>query len=107
MSIISSQQVNWRSVHRYVAPLLESVGTWPTIGTVQWRDLPSEDPAKWAAILDAAQHHALRLELNQQDLIDASKAASAAVDWKTAAQHIRDRREALADGVYVPRRAAS
>ena len=96
--IVSSQQVNWRSVHRYVAPLLDSVGTWPTVGTVQWHALHSEDPAKWAALLDAAQHHALRLELNQQARADASKAASAAVDWKTVAQEIQHRR-----GVYIPR----
>ena len=39
----------------------------------------SDDPAKRAAILDAAQHHALRLDTSQQALADAGGDISAAI----------------------------
>jgi Protein of unknown function (DUF2742) len=112
--VIWSQQVSWWSVHEFVAPWLEIVGSWPTVGTPEWCALPDSGAAKIAALCDAAQHWALRVETCQEARADASKAISAAVplvdddelsvktkpatDWKAVAQEIQRRR-----GVYSPR----
>jgi uncharacterized protein DUF2742 len=84
-------------VHEHVEPLLRYVGRWPTVGTPEWCALAADDRAKVAALYDAARHHALRLELNQEALADASKAVSAAADWKAVALEMQRRR-----GVYIP-----
>lgn len=105
-----SQQVNWRAVHRFVTPLLQTVGSWPTVGTIEWHQLHDDDLVKYAALFDAAQHWALRLESCQVARCEAGRAISAgaplvdddllslrtkpAVDWKSVAQEIRRRREA-------------
>jgi Protein of unknown function (DUF2742) len=78
---VSSQQVSWWSAHEYAAPLLAEAGSWPTVGTPEWCDLAGSDPRKLAAIFDAAQHWALRLETCQQDQCQASRDISAAEDW--------------------------
>lgn len=78
----SSQQVSWLAVHRYAQPHLTRVGHWPMIGTTAWAQLERFDPAKWAAILDAAQHWALRIEGHQQARIDASHTLSTCTDWR-------------------------
>ena len=93
----SAQQVSWFPVHEHVAPLLEMVGQWPTVGTPEWCALDGS-PVKLAAIYDAARHWALHLELGQEARADASRAVSAGADWKAIAQEIRRRR-----GVYIPR----
>jgi hypothetical protein len=58
---ISSQQVNWLTVHEYVEPQLTAVGQWPMAGTPEWCALP-DGPVKLAALYDAARHHALRVD---------------------------------------------
>jgi Protein of unknown function (DUF2742) len=74
---MSSRQVNWYDrVHLFVKPWLEAVGDWPMIGTAAWAALPDNDPRKWAAVLDAAQHWALRVETCQAELAEASQAVS-------------------------------
>ena len=78
-------QVSWWSVHEFVDVALARVGSWPTAGTPAWVALPDDHPAKIAALFDAAQHHALRLELNQEALAEASKAISSAADWSSVA----------------------
>lgn len=95
-----SQQVSWWTVHEHVAPLLELVGRWPTVGTPEWCTLEG-GPTKLAAIYDAARHWALHLETAQVASAEASKAVSAAADWKAVAQEIQRRR-----GVYIPRAVA-
>jgi Protein of unknown function (DUF2742) len=92
-SPVHSQQVCWWEVHEFVQTVLDQVNDWPMLGTPAWRSLDSDSPQKWAALLDAAQHHALRLELNQEARADASKAVSGAVDWKECERQIRRRRE--------------
>ena len=111
MKATESQQVTWESVHELILPILNQVNDWPTAGTPAWCSLAHGDPRKWAALLDGAQHHALRLELNQRARADASRTTSAAgaplvdddllsvrtrtaVDWKTVGQQIRRRHEA-------------
>lgn len=79
--VVSSQQVSWWSVHEYVAPQLAAVASWPMVGTPAWCALDDDDPAKLAALLDAAQHHALRVETAQEARCAASQAISAAEDW--------------------------
>jgi hypothetical protein len=78
---VTSQQVSWWSVHEFVAESLARVGSWPTVGTPQWRELADDDPVKLAALFDAAQHWALRVETCQEAECEASHAISAALDW--------------------------
>jgi hypothetical protein len=81
-----SQQVSSWSVHEFVQPLLTQLGSWPMVGTPAWCVLDDDDPAKVAALLDAAQHWALRIETSQQDLCDASRLIAGAADWSVLAQ---------------------
>ena len=52
---------------------------------------PTTDPQKWAALLDAAQHWALRLETCQQARADASKAVADSADWPALSWEIHQR----------------
>ena len=61
-------------------------------GTPAWCLLAHDDPRKWVSLLDAAQHHALRVQLAQEALADASKGISQMVDWPAVAQEITQRR---------------
>jgi hypothetical protein len=101
-----SQQVNWWSVYELVTPVIDEVGDFPLLGTPPWCSLADTDPAKWAALLDAAMHHALRVELNQEARAEASKAVSAAVDWSAVGREIRTRAEFYAAKPWL-RRAVS
>ncbi|MGF2945832.1 DUF2742 domain-containing protein [Mycobacterium sp. Lab-001] len=92
-NLTASRAVSWWSVHEFVSAVLNQVDGWPMAGTPAWCSLAHDDPAKWAALLDAAQHHALRLELNQEGRADASKAVSSAVDWPKVSQEIRQRND--------------
>ncbi|GJN99522.1 hypothetical protein NJB18091_30090 [Mycobacterium marinum] len=78
-SIITARQTCWLAVHDLVAPILDSVGSWPLLGSPEWCSLPASSARKWAAILDGGQHHALRLELGQQARAEASRAVAASL----------------------------
>lgn len=97
----ASQQVSWWTVHEYVQPLLDRAGSWPMAGTPAWCALDDDDPIKLAALLDAAQHHVLRVETAQAALAEASRAVSAIENWGLIGNKIRRRNE-----VYIPRRAS-
>ncbi|OBK12715.1 DUF2742 domain-containing protein [Mycobacterium asiaticum] len=89
--------MNWLTVHEFIRPVLNQVSDWPTLGTPAWCSLAHEDPRKWCALLDGSQHHALRLELNQQARAEASKGVSGAADWSKLSremQQLRDFRDA-------------
>lgn len=58
-------------------------------GTPAWCDLADDDPAKINALLDAAQHHALRVEIAQEARCEASQAISAAEDWASVSEAIK------------------
>jgi Protein of unknown function (DUF2742) len=60
---------------------------------------------KLAALLDAARHHALRLELNQEAQCQASRDVSAAADWDGIAQNIRQHEEFYSAKPYLRRSA--
>jgi hypothetical protein len=96
----TSQQVSWSSVHEFISPLLKTVGTWPMIGTPAWCELAHDDPRRLAAIFDAAQHWALRMETSQQAACEASRDIAAAEDWSAIAnamfrREFRDRSRQL------------
>lgn len=98
---IGSRQVDWWSVCEFVEPLLAQVGRWPVAGTPAWRQLDDTDPAKFAALLDAARHHALRVDTAQTALAEASHDVAGAADWAAIARDTRRR-----SGVYIPREVA-
>ena len=81
-------------------------GVWPAAGTPAWCDLPDDDPAKLAALLDAAQHWALRVETCQAAQCEASRDISAAYDWAALSVWLRRHREFYAAHPYLKRRPA-
>lgn len=103
MTAIESRTVDWWSVHTHVEPLLKEVGCWPMVGTLPWQALPTDDPAKLAAIFDAARHWALRVDASQAALADASRGVASAADWRQVAAGIRQGR----GPAYVRRRATA
>jgi hypothetical protein len=103
---VSSQQVNWWAVHQFVSQLLEQVGQWPTAGTPAWCALSDDDPVKIAALYDAAQHHALRVETCQQARCDASREVADALDWSALARDIQQRSDFYAARPWLRRAVA-
>jgi hypothetical protein len=99
---VSSQQVNWWTVHKFVGAVLNEVNDWPTLGTPAWCSLAHDDPRKWAALLDGAQHWALRMDSCQE----ASRAVSSAVDWPAVSKEIKDLREFHAGRPWLERVAS-
>jgi hypothetical protein len=104
--ITTSQQVSWWEVHEFVATVLNRVNDWPMLGTPAWCSLAHDDPRKWAALLDGAQHWALRVDTCQAAMAEASRDISTAADWKAIAGEIRDRREFYAKRPYLKRVAS-
>lgn len=94
--------VDWWPVRAFVQPYLDQVDSWPMLGTPEWFDLEPEHPAKWAAILDAAQRDALRWDTEQELLAEASRDVAAGVNCHSIAQSVR-RRES---GIYITREVA-
>jgi hypothetical protein len=93
-------------VHEHVSSLLTSVGHWPMVGTPAWCELADDDPVKLAALFDAAQHWALRVETCQEAHCDASRAIAGALDWSALAREINVRADWYAARPWL-RRAAS
>lgn len=87
MGSLGSQQVSWWSVHEHVQRFLDLVGAFPTAGTPAWCALP-DGPVKLAALLDAAQHHSLRMEMNQEAAAEASRAVAGALNWAEVSREI-------------------
>lgn len=98
-----SRQVSWWSVHEFVAAVLDQVNGWPMLGTPAWCALAHEDPRKWCALLDGAQHWALRLETCQEARAGASRAVSGAVDWAALGREINRRTELYAARPWLRR----
>lgn len=82
MSTVESQQVSWWSVYEFVSAVLDQVNSYPMAGTPAWCSLAHDDPRKWAALLDASQHWALRVETCQEARAEASRAIAGAEDWR-------------------------
>ena len=100
---VAAQQVRWWDVHQFVAFTLAQAQPWPTVGTVEWCALADDDPRKLAALLDAAQHWALRLETCQQARCDASREISDALDWSALAREINQRTDFYAARPWLKR----
>jgi hypothetical protein len=100
---VPSRQVAWWEVHQWVAGQLADVDDWPMAGTPAWCALDDTDPRKVAALFDAAQHHALRVETSQEQRAQASRDVSAAPDWAGLADEIYRRRSCSG---YIPREVA-
>ena len=96
---IASRQVSWWSVREYVTEALDRAGSWPMAGTPVWCKLADDDPAKMAALLDAAQHWALRVEIAQHAVREASRDVAGAADWRAIADDMQRR-----GGSYIPAR---
>jgi hypothetical protein len=103
--ITASRQVCWWTVHEHVAALLATMQTksWPFIGTPAWCALGDDDPRKLAAVIDSAQHWALRLETGQQARCEASREISAAFDWSALAKRSRTHSEFYAARPWLKR----
>jgi hypothetical protein len=104
---LGSRAVSWWSVHEFAASILARVGAFPLLGTPAWCLLDDSDPVKWAALLDAAQHYALRLETDQEQRAEASRDVSAAADWSALASSLHRRELGRNSPAYIPRKRAS
>lgn len=91
-------------MHEFVQPHIEAMGPFPVAGTVAWQLLSATDPRKWAALLDAAQHYALRLDIDQEAAIAAGQAISRSQDWGSVASKMRQRREFYAARPWLHRK---
>lgn len=85
---VESRVVSWWSVHEFVEPYVDVGGRFPLVGTAAWRALPDDHQQKWAALLDAAQHHALRVETAQQARAEASRDIAASADWPAISREL-------------------
>jgi hypothetical protein len=101
---LASQQVSWSDVHEFVLPRLRKVGDWPMVGSPAWCELADRDPVKWASVLDAGQHWALRVEYLQQVECEASHEISAAEDWSAIARVIKGRSDYFSARPWLNRR---
>lgn len=88
---VDSQAVSFWEVHQWVEKFLATAGDFPMCGTVAWSELADDDKRKWAALLDFAQHHALRVETAQEARAEASRAVAGSADWSKIAQEVRQR----------------
>jgi hypothetical protein len=98
--------VSWWTVHEFVTAVLDQVNDWPLLGTPAWCSLTSEDPRKWASLLDGAQHWALRVDACQESRAEASRAVAGAVDWPEVARDTKQRNDFYAARPWL-RRAVS
>ena len=98
-----SRQVSWLSVHEFVTAVLDQVNGWPMAGTPAWCSLGDSDPAKWAALLDGAQHWALRVETLQEAHAHAGRAVCGAVDWTKVSREVKQRNDFYASRPWLKR----
>jgi hypothetical protein len=89
-------------VQRY----LDTAGHYPMAGTPAWCELADGDRRKWAAVLDFAQHHALRVEIAQEADAQAANDVSSAADWSAISRGFRDRHDFYASRPWMARRSA-
>lgn len=87
-----NQQVSWWDVHTWVQPYLDAAGSYPCAGTPDWVALADNDSRKWAAVLDAAQHHSLRVDTAQEAQAEDSRAVSEALPWRVIATRLTARK---------------
>jgi hypothetical protein len=101
--VTGSRQVSWWAVHEFVAAVLDQANGYPMAGTPAWCSLAHDDPMKLAAVLDAGQRYALRIETEQQARAEASRDVAASTDWPALARSVVQGR----GSAYIPRVKAS
>lgn len=99
---MSARTVSWWSVHEFVVDRTVRVD-FPMAGTPAWCALSDDDPAKLAAVLDAGQHHVLRMEIAQEARAQAAKDVAAAADWPAIAREVRQLHDARRSGARIER----
>ncbi len=104
--MIASRSVSWWEVHQFVAAAVAQAEHLPDAGTPAWCSLADDDPAKLLAVAVAGEHHVLRVEIAQEQHADASKAVSAAADWKQAARELQHLDAARRSGTRIDRSVA-
>ncbi|MEE2855405.1 MAG: DUF2742 domain-containing protein [Actinomycetota bacterium] len=97
---IESREIDFYSVHLFVLPMLEEVGSWPLAGSPAFQQLDDSDPRKLAAVLDGGRRDALRNDAISCALAEASHDISTAADWPGIARTIHQRHT-----VYIRRSA--
>ncbi len=102
----TSRAVAWWPVHLFVEQFTADLGPWPVAGTPAWDALPDSDPRKLAAVVDAGQHHVLRVEIAQETMAAASKEISAAADWPGMAAALASRAAFRAANPWATREAS-
>lgn len=111
-SVSRSQQVDWWEVCLWAAPFLDSVDSWPMVGTPEWCSLPMDDRRRWAAVIDAGRYWAQRVESCQVAECAASSAISESagyhddgtpITWGEVAQRLRHQREFEAEHPWARR----
>ncbi|SBS77828.1 conserved hypothetical protein [uncultured Mycobacterium sp.] len=97
----ASRQRAWWPVHEFITALVHQAncGPIPAAGTPAWCELANGDPRKLLAVAVDGEHHVLRAEMAQEAMADASRAVSAAANWRTVgrprgAAYIERRRSA-------------
>lgn len=105
-SPIHARTISWFEVHEFVQALTEGVGPLPWPGTLEWLELPDDDPRKVAAVLRAGVLWALNESARQEAMAEASQAISAALDWGEIGRQIQQRESFYAAKPWL-RRAAS
>ncbi|MCF6386531.1 DUF2742 domain-containing protein [Mycobacterium sp. MBM] len=95
----------WWPVHEFLAQVLAqaNVGPLPWVGSPAWCGLAADDPRKLLALAVAGEHWALRTEVGQAAMAEASRAVSSAADWAAAARDHQRRAAAIRSGSYIPR----
>ena len=106
LNIISARSVSFWEVHTWVQKFLDTAGHYPMAGTPAWVELADGDRRKWAALLDFAQHHALRVETAQEQHTVASHDVSAGGGWAEIAQRKRDEADFYAARPWLKRLAS-
>lgn len=100
----NSSAVAWWPVHEFVTAVTDALADeWPMAGTPIWCELADDDPRKLAAVLDAAQHHALRMEVAQEARAEASKSVAGAADWPQVANELTQLRAWRANRPWAKR----
>jgi hypothetical protein len=89
-----------------VQPYLDAAGPLPMVGSPGWCELDDTDPHKVAALFDAAQHWALRVETCQQAQAEASRDISAAADWAGIAYQFLGRAQLYAERPWLKRKVS-
>lgn len=82
MTGIESRSVAWWPVHEFIAALVDQANNIPVAGTPAWCALADTDPVKLLSVAVAGEFHVLRMETAQEARCEASRAVSAAADWR-------------------------